>query len=108
MCWPSPFSVPHQPDALFSAKARSPPLPADTVRAVAASTNSNGWLFTATDLPRLMSVPDPRGPYRSPLLQFVWDWNVAPDKGALVSEIPVYGGDDPNLLPAIAVVVHAL
>lgn len=66
------------------------------------------WLFTATDLPRLMSVPDPRGPYRAPVLQFIWDWNVAPDKSALVSEAPVYDGDDPNLLPAIAVVVHAL
>jgi len=65
-------------------------------------------LFRAADLPRLMSVPDPRGPYRAPVLQFIWDWNVAPDKSTLVSEAPVYDGDDPNLLPAIAVVVHAL
>ncbi|WP_420614277.1 hypothetical protein [Candidatus Spongiisocius sp.] len=33
---------------------------------------------------------------------------MAPDKPALVAEAPVYAGDDPNLLPAIAVVVHAL
>ena len=75
---------------------------------VAKTSQCRGWLFTAADLPRLMSVPDERGSYRSPVLQFVWDWNVAPDRGALVCEAPVYGGDDPNLLPAIAVVVHAL
>ena len=75
---------------------------------VAKTAQTRGWLLTAADLPRLMSVPDRRGPYRSPVLQFVWDWNVAPDRGALVREAPVYGGDDPNLLPAIAVVVHAL
>ena len=71
---------------------------------------THGLSFTATDLPPLMSVPpsvDP-DPYRFPLLQFIWDWNVASDKAALVSEAPVYDGDDPNLLPAIAVVVHAL
>lgn len=33
---------------------------------------------------------------------------MAPDKSPLVTEAPVYGGYDPNLLPAIAVVVHAL
>lgn len=33
---------------------------------------------------------------------------MAPDKPDLVAEAPVYAGDDPNLLPAIAVVVHAL
>ena len=71
---------------------------------------THGLSFTATDLPPLMSVPpsvDP-DPYRFPLLQFIWDWNVASDKAALVSEAPVYDGDDPNLLSAIAVVVHAL
>ena len=57
-----------------------------------------------------MSVPPSvdTSPYRAPLLQFIWDWNVAPDKPVLVAEAPVYAGDDPNLLPAIAVVVHAL
>lgn len=65
-------------------------------------------LFTAAGLTRLMSVPDPRGPYRAPLLQFIGDWNVARDRAALVSDAPVYDGDDPLLLPTIAVVVHAL
>ena len=57
-----------------------------------------------------MSVPPSVdiSPYRAPLLQFIWDWNVAPDKPALVAEAPVYAGEDPNLLPAIAVVIHAL
>ncbi len=62
----------------------------------------------AADLPLLMSVPDPRGPYRAPLLQFIWDWNMAPDKAALVSNVPVYDGDDPLLLPSLAVIVHAM
>lgn len=67
-------------------------------------------LITAADLPRLMSVPPSvdTDPYRAPLLQFIWDWNVAPDKAALVSETPVYDGDDLLLLPTLAVVVHAL
>lgn len=69
---------------------------------------ARGLSFTAASLPPLMSVPDPRGSYRFPLLQFIWDWNVASDKAALIREAPVYDGDDPNLLPAIAVIVHAL
>ena len=69
---------------------------------------ARGLSFTAASLPPLMSVPDPRGRYRFPLLQFIWDWNVASDKAALIRDAPVYEGDDPNLLPAIAVVVHAL
>ena len=64
--------------------------------------------LTAEDLPPLMSVPDPRGPYRAPLLQFIWDWNVAVDRPALIAEAPFYRGPDWLLLPAIAVVVHAL
>ena len=71
---------------------------------------ARGLLFTAADLPRLMSVPlsvDP-SPYRAPLLQFIWDWNVASDKTALIAERPVHDGDDKELLPSIAVVVHAL
>ena len=55
---------------------------------VARTSQSRGWLFTAADLPRLMSVPDERGSYRSPVLQFVWDWNVAQDRGALVRRGP--------------------
>ena len=66
--------------------------------------------LTASELPSLMSVPPSvdTSPYRFPLLQFIWDWNVAEDREALVAEAPVYEGDDPLLLPAIAVVVHAL
>jgi len=40
--------------------------------------------------------------------KFIWDWNVASDKAALVREASGYDGDGPNLLSAIAVVVHAL
>ena len=64
----------------------------------------------AAGLPPLMSVPasvDP-APYRFPLLQFIWDWNIAKDRAALVAKAPIYDGDDLLLLPAIAVVVHAL
>ena len=64
--------------------------------------------LTAADLPPLMSVPDPRGPYRVPLLQFIWDWNATEDRQGLIAEAPIYRGDDWLLLPAIAVVVHAL
>ena len=64
--------------------------------------------LTAAALPPLMTVPDRRGSYRAPLLQFIWDWNVAEDRAALIAEAPVYEGDDPLLLPAVAVVVHAL
>ena len=66
--------------------------------------------LTAAALPPLMSVPasvDP-APYRTPLLQFIWDWNVAADRAALVAEAPVREGEDRFLLPAVAVVVHAL
>ena len=64
--------------------------------------------LTAADLPSLMVVPDPRGPYRYPLLQFIADWNRSPDQAAMIAAAPTYDGDDPILLPAIAVVVHAL
>lgn len=69
-----------------------------------------GMSFTAADLPPLMSVPSSVDidPYRFPLLQFIGDWNVASDKAALIREAPVYEGDDPNLLPSIGVIVHAL
>ena len=55
-----------------------------------------------------MSVPDPRGSYRAPLLQFIWDWNVAEDQPALIVDPPFYEGDDSLLLPAVSVIVHAL
>ena len=64
--------------------------------------------LTAAMLPELMTVPDPSGPYRAPGLQFIADWNRAGDRAALIADAPVYEGDDPVLLPAIAVVVHAL
>ncbi len=64
--------------------------------------------LTAADLPPLMVVPDPRGSYRYPLLQFIVDWNLSDDQARLVAEPPVYNGHDPVLMPAIAVVVHAL
>ena len=64
--------------------------------------------LTAAMLPPLMTVPDPRGPYRAPVLQFIADWNRSEDREALIAEAPVYEGDDPVLLPATAVVVHAL
>ena len=64
--------------------------------------------LTAADLPPLMVVPDRRGSYRYPLLQFIADWNRAPDQAALIADVPTYDGDDPLLLPSVAVIVHAL
>lgn len=64
--------------------------------------------LAAADLPPLMEVPDPRGSYRFPLLQFIADWNRSDNPEGLIVDPPVYDGDDPVLLPAIAVVVHAL
>ena len=64
--------------------------------------------LTAAGLPPLMSVPDPRGSYRFPLLQFIWDWNVAENRAAMIAGAPAYDGGDDLLLPAVAVVVHAL
>lgn len=64
--------------------------------------------LTASALPPLMVVDDPRGPYRFPLLQFIVDWNLSDDPAGLIADPPVYEGDDPVLLAAIAVVVHAL
>lgn len=65
-------------------------------------------LLSATDLPPMMEVADPRGSYRYPLLQFIMDWNSSDAQARLIKDPPVYTGDDPVLLPAIAVVVHAL
>ena len=47
-------------------------------------------------------------PNRAPLLQFVADWNVSSDRAAMTRAAPIYEGDDPLLLPAIAALVHAL
>ncbi len=40
--------------------------------------------LTAADLPPLMEVPDPRGSYRFPLLQFIVDWNRSDNLEGLV------------------------
>ena len=66
--------------------------------------------LTAAALPPLMSVPPSVdvAPYRFPLLQFIVDWNLSDDPAGLIADPPVYEGDDPVLLPAIAVVVCAL
>ena len=50
--------------------------------------------LTVADLPPLMSVPPSvdTSPYRFPLLQFIWDWNVADDRPALIAEAPIYRG----------------
>ena len=42
-----------------------------------------------------------------PLAQFVMDWNRSTDRGGLIADAPVHA-DDGNVLPAIAVVAHAL
>ena len=93
-----------------SALGRKGEAVAQAAKPAQARSETRGWLFTAEDLPRLMSVPPSvdTGPYRAPLLQFIWDWNVASDMADLISEAPVYDGDDPLLLPTLAVVVHAL
>ena len=64
--------------------------------------------LTAASLPPMMEVDDPRGSYRYPILQFIVDWNLSDDPAALIADLPVYDGDDPILLPAISVIVHAL
>lgn len=64
--------------------------------------------LAAADLPELMEVECRRGPYRVPLAQFISDWNRSADPGAMVSEEPSYNGDDLELMPTVAAVVHAL
>lgn len=80
--------------------------------------SSNGWPrgsalgvfegLKAADLPGLMEVECRRGPYRVPLAQFISDWNRSADPGAMVSGEPSYSGDDAELMPTVAAVVHAL
>lgn len=64
--------------------------------------------LTAADLPGLMEAECRRGPYRVPLAQFISDWNRSADPGTMVLEEPSYTGDDPELMPTVAAVVHAL
>ena len=64
-------------------------------------------MLTAADLPELMTVPCPRGPFRVPLAQFVMDWNRSTSRTALIEDPPAHIGDD-IVLPAIAVIAHAL
>ncbi len=46
--------------------------------------------------------------YRTPLLQFIADWNRSSVKSNLIENGPSYGGSDRLLLPSLASVVHAL
>ena len=62
----------------------------------------------AADLPKQMVGETRFDAYRTPLLQFIADWNRTSDKARLVEKAPVYEGADPRLLPSIAAVVHAL
>lgn len=64
--------------------------------------------MTVGDLPAEMEVDCRRGPFRVPLAQFVMDWNHADNPAALIEEAPAYAGGNDLILPAIAVVVHAL
>ena len=64
--------------------------------------------LTTSNLLSLMAVPCLRGPYRVPLAQFVMDWNQSEYPTELIASEPRYEGTDPMVMPAIAVVVHAL
>lgn len=63
---------------------------------------------TAAELPPHMVGETLFEAYRTPLLQFVADWNRSPSKVAMIEEAPSYEGPDRYLLPSIAAVVHAL
>ena len=62
----------------------------------------------AGELPRHMAGETPFEAYRTPLLQFVADWNRSSAKPTMMEQAPSYEGPDPYLLPSIASVVHAL
>ena len=64
-----------------------------------------GW---AAELPPHMVGTSLLEAYRTPLLQFVADWNRSSAKPAMIEQAPVDDGADPYLLPSIASVVHAL
>lgn len=63
---------------------------------------------TAAELPPHMVGETLFQAYRTPLLQFVADWNWSFSKVAMIEEAPSYEGPDRYLLPSIAAVVHAL
>ena len=86
-----------------STDTRSRPSPLRTVSGLPRFAES-----TAASLPSDMSEPGRRNPYRVPLIQFVWDWNVSSDREAMIREAPVCTSGDGLILPAIAAVVHAL
>ena len=62
----------------------------------------------AADLPPHMVGKTLFEAYRTPLLQFVADWNRSPTKADMIEKAPSYEGPDLYLLPSIAAVVHAL
>ena len=64
--------------------------------------------MTVGDLPAEMEVDCRRGAFRVPLAQFIMDWNHSDKPAALIEKAPVYTGRNNLILPAIAVVVHAL
>ena len=63
---------------------------------------------SAAELPPHMVGETLLEAYRTPLLQFVADWNCSPAKAGMIEKAPSYEGSDPYLLPSIAAVVHAL
>ena len=62
----------------------------------------------AADIPPLMVGRTRFEAYRTPLLQFISDWNGSSTKANLIEEAPSYRGSDRFLLPSLASVVHAL
>lgn len=63
---------------------------------------------TAAELPPFMVGESLFEAYRTPLVQFIADWNRSPAKAAMIEDAPSYDGSDLYLLPALAAVVHAL
>ena len=62
----------------------------------------------AAELPPHMVGESLLEAYRTPLLQFIADWNSSSARAELVEKAPSYAGPDLYLLPSIAAVVHAL
>ena len=60
------------------------------------------------ELPPVMAGKTRLQAYRTPLLQFIADWNHSPSKSNLIEKSPSYRGPDRYLLPSLASVVHAL
>ena len=63
---------------------------------------------SAAELPPHMVGETLLEAYRTPLLQFIADWNRSSEKADMIEKAPSYEGPDPYLLPSIAAVVHAL